>query len=286
MIRFIEVEREDVVAFALEGRVSTSDIEDLIRAAEGRLARFDRVRVYAEVQEIQGLSLGALLREVEFAAPRLDQVSRKAVVSSSPLHAIIADFAQQILPGLDVRHFSARERDLALRWIQDGRDPRALEVDSLDHVETLVPDLEEGKAWLERCFGLHELEHFREAAGPAGPVMLSSDEGYTKVALFQGDPRGFEGTRGHRLVAFRVDGKALVRFLDYAHRVPVHGDDGRPVRAPGASEEAGPALVVHDHDVALSVYFCDPWGNRYEVTTYEVEEARERLAHREPPQSP
>jgi hypothetical protein len=29
-------------------------------------------------------------------------------------------------------------------------------------------------------------------------------------------------------------------------------------------------LTVRDHGAAWSVYFCDPYGHRLEITTYEV----------------
>ena len=100
--------------------------------------------------------------------------------------------------------------------------------------------------------------------------MMTADESYTKLALFQGDPAGSGPVKGHRAVAFRTDGRSFLRFLDYAHRVPVHGDDGEAVPA-GARPE------VVDHGISVSVYFRDPWGNPYEVTTYEVDVVREGL---------
>jgi len=32
-----------------------------------------------------------------------------------------------------------------------------------------------------------------------------------------------------------------------------------------------------DHEKTYSVYFCDPWGNRYELTTYDRDEVISRL---------
>jgi len=270
MIEHIDVERSDVVAIRIVGKVERSDIDDLNRVVDAKLDRYDRIRVYVEVEEFEGISVDALMADLGLTIPHIEQVDRKAVVGGGTWLAIAVDFADHLFPGAEARHFSIRERELALVWIQDGRPADALTVDSLDHVETLVPDLAEGKAWLERCFGLSELDRFRESAGPGGPVMLSADEGYTKVALFQGDPRGFGPTVGHKLVAFRVDARAFLRFLDFGPQVPVHGDDGAPVPDRGS-------MNVQDHDLAFSTYFCDPWGNRYEVTTYEAEEVREAL---------
>jgi catechol 2,3-dioxygenase-like lactoylglutathione lyase family enzyme len=265
MIDYIEVDRDDVVAIRVVGKIRAADLNGLSARVEEKLARYDTIRAYVELDEFDGFSAEALFGDVQLAVNHLGEVERKAVVGGGTWLAIAVDAADQLFSGVESRHFRTQERDLALRWIQDGRHADALTVDSLDHVETFVPDLAEGRAWFERCFGLHELERFRESAGPAGPVMLSPDEGYTKIALFEGFG---PDTVGHRLVAFRVDARAFHRFLDFAPQVPVHGPDGQPV----PDRES---LDVQDHEVAISVYFCDPWGNRYEVTTYEVEDLRD-----------
>jgi catechol 2,3-dioxygenase-like lactoylglutathione lyase family enzyme len=270
MIQMIEVQREDVLAFRVEGRIEKADIDALAEAVERRMRKYDRIRAYVEAGEITGIALEAMLADLAFAFTHVWDVERKAVVSDDRWHKVILEFAEQLFPSVDAKHFRPAERDLALEWIQDGPDPRALEVHAMDHVETLVPDLDAGIDWMKRCFGLHEVEAFSAVGGEGGPVMLTSDDSYTKVALFQGEPAGFGPVRGHRVVAFRTDARSFLRFIEYAPQIPVHEEDGRPFAA-------GSRLQVEDHEVSMSVYFRDPWGNPYELTTYEVEPVREEL---------
>jgi len=61
----------------------------------------------------------------------------------------------------------------------------------------------------------------------------------------------------------------------------VSGDDGRTMLAlfegePRGSRETASGRLM-DHEKAYSVYFCDPWGNRYELTTYGRDEIAARL---------
>ena len=35
---------------------------------------------------------------------------------------------------------------------------------------------------------------------------------------------------------------------------------------------------LSDHELAFSIYFCDPWQNEIEITTYEYESVRATLA--------
>jgi catechol 2,3-dioxygenase-like lactoylglutathione lyase family enzyme len=141
-------------------------------------------------------------------------------------------------------------------------------VEGIDHVELFVPDRREAARWYERTLGLAVLpQHEHWAEDPRGPLMISSDGGGTKLALFTGEPRGTRPTAGFHLVAFRVDGPGFLRFLEHVALHPVFNEAGEEVRR----------LTPRDHGQAFSVYFCDPWGHRLEVTTYEAAYVRERL---------
>lgn len=142
-------------------------------------------------------------------------------------------------------------------------------VDHIDHVELFVPDRREAARWYERTLGLSIVpEYERWAEDPHGPLMISSDGGDTKLALFTGEPRGRRPTAGFHLVAFRVDGAGFLGFLDHVKSVPVFDEEGEEVRT----------LKPRDHGQAFSVYFCDPGGHRLEVTTYDADYVRERVS--------
>ena len=129
-------------------------------------------------------------------------------------------------------------------------------VDGLDHVHVSVRDREAAAAWYGRVLGLvPAAEHAGWAADPRGPLFLATPAGAHCLALFAGEP----AQGGDHTVAFRVDDEAFARFRD---RV---GTLGLKDRHGGA---VGPGDVV-DHGGAFSFYFCDPDGNRIELTTYD-----------------
>ncbi len=144
-------------------------------------------------------------------------------------------------------------------------------VDQIDHVELFVPDRHEAAAWYERVLGLKILPGFEPWAWQAqGPLMISSDAGSTKLALFQGLAGGPAVRAGFDRVAFRVGATNFISFLD---RLP----DLR------LTDDAGEAVIagsVIDHGVACSLYFCDPFGHRLELTTYEYQQAKRLLGQR------
>jgi catechol 2,3-dioxygenase-like lactoylglutathione lyase family enzyme len=142
-------------------------------------------------------------------------------------------------------------------------------VDQIDHVELFVPERREAAAWYRRVLGLdivREYEHW--ADDPQGPLMISSDTGSTKLALFEGVPQGSRETAGFHLVAFRVGAADFVRFLNGLADLDLVDHRGQRVTVNS----------VVDHTVAYSIYFCDPFGHRLELTTYEYEEAKAKRA--------
>ena len=141
-------------------------------------------------------------------------------------------------------------------------------VNQIDHVELFVPDRHEAAAWYSRVLGLETLAAYREwAEDKRGPLMISSDGGNTKLALFERDSAHSRTASGIHLVAFRIDGEGFMTFLDRLGEIEVRDDKGRALTA---------AAVV-DHDQAFSIYFVDPYGHNLEVTTYDHESTRAAL---------
>lgn len=144
-------------------------------------------------------------------------------------------------------------------------------VDQIDHVELFVPDRWEAAGWYRRVLGLNIVREYEYwADDPKGPLMISSDNGNTKLALFDGMPQGTKETAGFHLVAFRVGAVDFVRFLSRLADLNLVNHEGQHVKT----------TSVVDHAVAFSIYFCDPFGHRLELTTYEYEQVKAELTQR------
>ena len=129
----------------------------------------------------------------------------------------------------------------------------------IDHVELFVADRYEAARWYERTLGLQIVPECEAWAVGGGPLMISSDGGSTKLALFEGQPVPSGPTAAFRRVAFRVTAAGFAEFL-----------------------RRNPDLVtrtsVVDHQQAYSMYFDDPYGHQLEVTTYEYDDTSALLA--------
>jgi catechol 2,3-dioxygenase-like lactoylglutathione lyase family enzyme len=146
----------------------------------------------------------------------------------------------------------------------------------IDHVELFVPDRYEAAAWYQRVLGLEILASYEHwAAAPGGPLMISSDDGSTKLALFEGKPfdqaqvglRAGRATVGFHRVAFRVNADGFIACLRRLEEVGIADERRQPIAIDSAV----------DHGQAYSVYFSDPYGHHLEVTTYDYDATRERL---------
>jgi catechol 2,3-dioxygenase-like lactoylglutathione lyase family enzyme len=138
----------------------------------------------------------------------------------------------------------------------------------IDHVELFVPDRYDAARWYERVLGLQVVPGFEPWAVEGGPLMISSDGGSTKLALFEGDPTPSVPTAAFRRVAFRVNAGGFAEFIRRLPDLALTDSRQRPVTAD----------AVVDHRQAYSIYFDDPYGHLLEVTTYDYDDTAAWLA--------
>lgn len=141
-------------------------------------------------------------------------------------------------------------------------------VDQIDHVELVVPDRYEAAAWYRKTFGLRIISEFEFwAEDLQGPLMIATPSGGTKLALFTGNPVGSCEGRGFHLVAFRVGVDQFLNFINKLSDLRLRDQHGQAVSGDS----------VKDHQLAFSIYFCDPYGNQFELTTYDYHETKTAL---------
>jgi catechol 2,3-dioxygenase-like lactoylglutathione lyase family enzyme len=140
----------------------------------------------------------------------------------------------------------------------------------IDHVELFVPDRYEAAQWYERTLGLQIVREFEPWAVEGGPLMISSDDASTKLALFEGQPAPAPAglTSAFHRVAFRVTAGGFAEFIRRLPDLALKDARQRPVTIES----------VVDHRQAYSIYFDDPFGHLLEVTTYDYDETSAWLA--------
>lgn len=137
----------------------------------------------------------------------------------------------------------------------------------LDHVHIVVPDRDEAARWYAEHLGFEPVAEFEFWAEgfDGGPLQISADGGQTMLALF-------EASEGHPMVAqktgvaFSVDAET---FVEFARSLP--GAINHPLGHPLAPTD------VIDFDLCWAFDLVDPWGNHYELNTYDYARIKSEL---------
>jgi catechol 2,3-dioxygenase-like lactoylglutathione lyase family enzyme len=139
-----------------------------------------------------------------------------------------------------------------------------MRVTQIDHVELEVPDRYAAARWYETVLGFQICPEYEIWAGPkSGPLMISTDGGRTKLALFEGRPQGAGQPIGIRRIAFRIGGDDFLKLIEELDAL--------------AGGNAVHRSEIVDHGKSFSTYFSDPYGNRLEVTTYDYDVVRGKV---------
>lgn len=117
MLELIDLESDRVVAFRIEGKIVDEDFEKVVAAIKERFATHEKLRIYAEIPVFEGISIGAFMRDLKFAAGHWRRFDKEAVVTDQPWLQKATELMGNLLPNFEVRAFSVTQTDAARRWI-------------------------------------------------------------------------------------------------------------------------------------------------------------------------
>jgi hypothetical protein len=111
---------------------------------------------------------------------------------------------------------------------------------------------------MKRFWGLSALRSRRFLAPGDGPLTIQNCEGTVHLALFEGTPEKRPST-----IAFGVVADAFMKWQ------------------PHLGDVLGMQLQAVDNTVSWSLYFTNPDGNRFEITSYAYQTIERELAKRD-----
>ena len=118
---------------------------------------------------------------------------------------------------------------------------------NIDHIHIFVTDRQEALKWYKNVLGLEPVKKLLFWA-KTGPLIIGNEEGSVHIALFKGKPK-----KNRSVIAFNTTGK---EFINWHKKI---------------NNALGSNIDVEDHSVSFSIYFEDPYGNPYEITSYDYE---------------
>ncbi len=120
-----------------------------------------------------------------------------------------------------------------------------------DHIHVFVQNRSAAEAWYGKVMGFSRTPELEFWSQEGGPLTLQDSDNTVHIALFERPHQKNRAT-----VALRVSAEAFSRWHSHLASIP------------------GVSVSVEDHAVAVSLYFSDPDGNPYEITTYEYAAAK------------
>jgi catechol-2,3-dioxygenase len=129
---------------------------------------------------------------------------------------------------------------------------------SIDHGHVWVVDRTAAEHWYEKVLGLVRIKEPAFWPPSGGPLTIQNCEGTVRLALFEGTPEKRPST-----IAFGVDANAFMKWQ------------------PHLGDVLGMQLQAVDNTVSWSLYFTNPDGNRFEITSYAYQTIERELAKRD-----
>lgn len=125
-----------------------------------------------------------------------------------------------------------------------------------DHIHVFVANRAAAEHWYARVLGLRREAKFEPWSTPRGPLTVGNESGTVHLALFE---RPIEQCRS--VIAFNASASEFLAWREHLTGV------------------FGFKIEAVDHGLSWSLYFTDPDGNPFEITSYEYSQLTTVLGH-------
>jgi hypothetical protein len=110
---------DHVLVFDARGTLEKSDIERFDRQIQEKLARYERIGLVANVEELEGMTVGAVMKDIAAELKYLGdwhRFPRLAVLASGGFVKSAAEIVGKLLPQVQVRTFNPGELEAAIEF--------------------------------------------------------------------------------------------------------------------------------------------------------------------------
>jgi len=118
MLELIPFKEGNIIGFRLDGRIEDESFDEATAKMEEMLKEHDKLRVYAEIEEIGGMSVDTLMKDIHFKLKHFTDFEKEAIVSDKGWLEAWIKIADKIFPHIEVKHFSPDEKKEAKAWLK------------------------------------------------------------------------------------------------------------------------------------------------------------------------
>ncbi len=128
-----------------------------------------------------------------------------------------------------------------------------------DHIHVYVTDRAAAAKWYASILGFTPVTELASWAADGGPLTLADASHQVHLALFERAPQACRST-----IALKVTAEQLLAWHQHLQAV--------------LDLPADKDIKLVDHQFSWSIYFSDPYGNPYEITSYDYAEVAEHVS--------
>jgi hypothetical protein len=110
-----------VLAYSINGKIEKSDIERVVADMDAKVPLAEKVRLYVEVNEPDGMTPEALFRDLQLGVPRMQylmRIERVAVVADSNAIRTFANAQAKVARWFETRVFEGSQKADAATWVK------------------------------------------------------------------------------------------------------------------------------------------------------------------------
>ena len=121
MLQLLEESRDELVAFRMAGSVDVHDYKVMLPILEEKIKQYGKIRVYAELQEAEEISLQALWEDLKFDFRHTSDFKKVALVGNRRWLDWLTIMASPFTSA-KVKYFEPLEREKALEWVRGDEE--------------------------------------------------------------------------------------------------------------------------------------------------------------------
>ncbi len=119
MLEFLDIVVSGVVAYRLEGKISTEEMKTALDLFREIIGRGEKINLYQEITSLGGVELEAMGEKLKFFLDvGLSNFGRIAVVAEKTWIPRLIDLEGKLFRNIEMRGFSMDEQDAAIAFLK------------------------------------------------------------------------------------------------------------------------------------------------------------------------
>ena len=121
MLEFMDIGIEGVVAYRLEGKVTTEEMNAALDRFREIIARGETIHIYQEITSLGGVELAAMKEKLRFFMELgWSHFGRVAVVAEKHWIPRLVDLEGRFFKQIEMKGFAMEERDRAIAFLKNA----------------------------------------------------------------------------------------------------------------------------------------------------------------------